>query len=140
MVRRNFKRLDVNDFNLIYKTYVRPHLECCIQAWPPYMAKDIEVLERVQKAATNWVPQLRKYSYADILKVLGLTSLEERRKRGDMIEVYKILTGKEHTDSGQFFTLADNHYCLRGHDMKLTKERSKLDIRKHSFNQRIINS
>jgi len=33
-----------------------------------------------------------------------------------MIEVYKILTGKEHIDSGQFFTLADNNYCLRGHD------------------------
>lgn len=35
MVRRNFKRLDVSDFNLIYKTYIRPHLEFCIQAWSP---------------------------------------------------------------------------------------------------------
>lgn len=54
--------------------------------------------------------------------------------------MYKILTGKEHIDSGQFFKLAENHYCLRGHEMKLTKERSRLDIRKHSFSQRIINS
>jgi len=105
---------------------VRPRLKYCIQAWSPYLSIDIEVLERVQKAATDLVPQLRKYNYADRLKVLGLTSLKERRERGDMIEVYKILTGKEHIDSGQFFTLADNHYCLRGHDMKLTKERSRL--------------
>jgi len=35
MVRRNFKRLDVDDFKLIYKTYIRPHLEYCIQAWSP---------------------------------------------------------------------------------------------------------
>jgi len=33
MVRRNFKRLDADDFLLIYKTYVRPHMEYCIQAW-----------------------------------------------------------------------------------------------------------
>ena len=72
MVRRNFKRLDVNDFNLIYKTYIRPHPEYCIQAWSPYLVKDIEVLERVQKAAINLVPQLQKYSYADRLKILGL--------------------------------------------------------------------
>jgi len=136
---RNFKRLGVNDFNLIYKTYTRPHLVYCIQTWSPYLAKDLEVLERVQKVATDLVPQLRKYSYVDRLKVFGLTPLTERREV-DMIEVYKILYGKEHTDSGQFFTLADNHYCLRAHEMKLTKERSRLDIRKHSFSQRIIHS
>jgi len=140
MVRRNFKRLDVNDFNLIYKAYIRPHLEYCIQAWSPYLAKDIDVLERVQKAAIDLVPQLRKYSYADRLKILGLTSLKDRRERGDMIEVFKILNGKEHIDSGQFFKLSDNSYCLRGHNKKLIKERSRLDIRKYSFSQRIMNS
>ena len=99
---------------------------------------EFEVLERVQKAATDLIPRLRKYSYADRLKVLGLTSLKDRR---DMIEVYKILNGKEeHIESGQFFESAENHYCLRGQELKLTKERSRLDIRKHSFSQRIINS
>ena len=123
--------------------YIRPHLQYCVQAWSPYLAKDIEVLERLQKVVTDLVSRLRKYSYADRLKVLGLPSLKERRERGDMIEVYKVfivLNGKEHIDSGQFFTLAENHYCLRGHEMKLTKEWSRLDIRKHSFSQRIINS
>jgi len=45
-----------------------------------------------------------------------------------MIEMYKILNGKEHIDSGQFFELAENHYCLRGHEMKLTKDQ---DSAKH---------
>ena len=57
-----------------------------------------------------------------------------------MIEVYTILNGKEQIDSGQFFRLAENHYCIRGHEKKLTKQRSRLDIRKHSFSQRTINS
>jgi len=41
MVRRNFKRLDGEDFLIIYKTYIRPHLEYAIQAWSPYLQKDI---------------------------------------------------------------------------------------------------
>ena len=53
MMRRTFRNLDVSDFRLIYKTYIRPHLEFCIQAWSPHFVKDIQVLENVQKAATN---------------------------------------------------------------------------------------
>ena len=129
MVRRNFKYLDIEDFNFIYKTYICPHLEYCIQAWSPQLIKDIKVLENVQKAATRLVPQLRKYSYPERLKKLGFTSFEDRRVRGDMIEVYKLMSGKEHIDSGQFFTLADNRYGLRGHELKIAKERARLDTR-----------
>jgi len=32
MVRRNFRHLNVDDFKLICKTYICPHLEYCIQA------------------------------------------------------------------------------------------------------------
>ena len=32
MVRRNFQRLDKEDFRLIYTVYIRPHLEYCVQA------------------------------------------------------------------------------------------------------------
>jgi len=46
-----------------------------------------------------------------------------------MIEVYKLMTGKEQIIPGQFFTPAGAHYKLRGHDKKLTKARPRLDIR-----------
>jgi len=35
--RRNFKRLDSEDFLIIYKTYIRPHLEYAIQSWSLYL-------------------------------------------------------------------------------------------------------
>ena len=35
MIHRQFKRLKKQDFLLIYMTYVRPHLEYCIQAYSP---------------------------------------------------------------------------------------------------------
>ena len=52
-----------------------------------------------------------------------------------MIEVYKLLTGKEQVDHKQFLTLADMH-DLRGHEKKLTKGRSRLDSRKFFFSQK----
>jgi hypothetical protein len=60
MVRRNFRNLDKEDFLLIYKTYIRPHLEYCFQAWAPHLAKDTGTLERVQMAATNIGAQLEE--------------------------------------------------------------------------------
>jgi len=40
MVHRNFRRLDQDDFLLLYKTYIRPHMEYCILycTWSPYLA------------------------------------------------------------------------------------------------------
>jgi len=57
-----------------------------------------------------------------------------------MIEVYKLFTWKEHIDYKQFFRLAENHYGVRGHEKKLSKDRSKLDTRKFFFSQRVVNS
>ena len=41
MVKRNFPRIDKDDFAILYKTYIRPHMEYCIQAWSPHLVKDI---------------------------------------------------------------------------------------------------
>ena len=76
----------------LYTTIVRPHLEYCIQAWRPYHKKDIDILERVQRATTI-IPKFRNISYDMGLKECGLTTLETRRLRGDQIEVLKILNG-----------------------------------------------
>ena len=37
MVRRQFKALDKESFLIIYKGFVRPHLEYAIQVWSPYL-------------------------------------------------------------------------------------------------------
>jgi len=52
MVRRNFRRLDKEDFLLIYKTYIRPHMEYCVQAWSPYLKKD-RVLRKGSKISNK---------------------------------------------------------------------------------------
>ena len=81
----------------LYKAIVRPHLEYCIQAWRPYLRKDIDMLEKIQSIATKLIPGLRYLSYEDILKECGLTKLETRRLRGQ-IEVFKIFNCHENID------------------------------------------
>ena len=87
----------------LYKTIVRPHLEYCIQACRPYRKKDIDILERVHRRATQMIQKLRNISYEMRLKECGLTTLETRRLRGDQIEVFKILNGYENIDRNIFF-------------------------------------
>ena len=77
----------------LYKTLVRPHLEYCAQFWSPHYRRDVEIIERVQRRFTRMLPGLGGMPYEDRLRELGLFSLERRRMRGDLIEVYKMLRG-----------------------------------------------
>src|SRR6218665_1715647 len=60
-------------------------------------------------------------SYEERLIRCGLTTLEKRGSRGDLIEAYKIITGKE-SIQWRFFELAPSK-VTRGHRYKLFKKR-----------------
>ena len=57
MIRRNITYKENSLIVPLYKAIVRPHLEYCIQAWSPYLRKDIE---NVQRRATKLIPGLRE--------------------------------------------------------------------------------
>ena len=80
-------------FSCIKLSYVQPHLEYCVQIWSPYLAQDINLLERVQIHATKLVRGFANLSYESRLKSLGLYSLYYRRQWMDLIETFKILKG-----------------------------------------------
>ena len=91
-VNRSFSCKNKEVMLQIYKVFVRPHLEYAVTAWSPWQKKDIEILEKIQHRATKRMSNVRG-TYPERLQELGLTTLEERRTRGDAIEVYKYLKG-----------------------------------------------
>jgi len=64
--------------------------------------------------------------------------MERRRLRGDLIETFKILTGREHVNYSKFFELADVTSELRGRSLKLFKPRCHTTVRQNFFSLRII--
>jgi ribonuclease P/MRP protein subunit RPP40 len=136
MIKRTFVSRDKDILLQLYKSLVRPKLEYCIQVWRPWLLKDINLLEKVQRRATRMISGLEKMKYEDRLSALGLTTLQTRRLRGDLIEAFKICRNFEDVDYQQFFRLSNTG--LRGHSLKMYKERARLDIRKFSFSNRIV--
>ena len=59
--------------------------------------------------------------------------------RGDLIETFKILTGKKELTLRKFFELADATSWLRGHSLKLYKPRCHTTLRQNFFSIRVIN-
>ena len=86
----------------------------------------------MQKRATKMIKGLECLPYEGRLHQLGLFSLEKRRLRGDVIEVYKIRQGMENVDRETFFSLSQNTRTP-GHPMKLIGGRSRTYKRKYFF-------
>ena len=74
--------------------------------------------------------------YDERLAKLKLWSLEDRRVRADLIEVFKITRGYSSVTLETFFKI-DSASITRGHKWKLKKKRINTDLRHHFFSDRI---
>ena len=122
----------------LYKTLVRPHLEFCVSAWSPHYQKDKELIERVQHRFSRMVTAVKADTYTTRLNKLNLWSLEERRNRADLIEVYRMKQGYSKLCFEDFFDI-DTSKRTRGHSCKLIKSRCNKDLRRFFFSQRVVN-
>jgi len=128
-------------FPRIFKTYVRPILETAAPAWCPLAKGEIERLEKVQRRATKLIPTISSKPYEERYTLCNLPTLEERRARGDMIQTFKILNGFTNIQPSKLFKFTKDRHELNTRNSAtnaLVPERSRLDIRKSFFANRIV--
>ena len=98
----------------------------------------MEELEKFQRRATKIVPAFEDLSYRERLEKLGLTTLEERRARGDLIETFKIINGHENVDKRKFFENRVYGGNIRGHCQTLQKHHVNKEKRRNFFIQHVV--
>ena len=90
--------------------------EKCV-IWGPFFKEDITAIEKVQRRATKVVPELKDHPYETRQRALKLPSLLHRRRRGDMIYTYTIITDKMNFHKEDFFQIS--HLWTLGHQFKI---------------------
>ena len=137
---RSFQCRDKEVLTQLYKVFVRPHLEYAIQAWCPYTVKEIEVLEKVQKRMVRQITSIRG-TYEEKLAMIGLTTLQERRVRGDCIETFKMLNGFTRVNHEIWFSIMSRtegaQTRLSSDPLALNSQLARLDLRKYYFSVRV---
>ena len=76
---------------------------------------------------------MRVKTYDEWLKLLGLWTLEKRRNRQDIIEVFKMYRGYSSIALQELFEIYTNNKGTSGHSCKLKKVRCTRDIARYFF-------
>ena len=138
-ILRNFTYRSKKVLVPLFKSLVRPILEYVNSVWDSSLRSQINLIEAVQRKYTKHILEVRKLSYEERLKILDLPSLEYRRFRGDLIQVYKIVHKHYDRTSVNSLFRFNNSSRLRGHSFKLTKFITKKRQYQHFFTNRIVN-
>ena len=140
-LKKAFKCWNISTFKLLYTCFVRPHLEYAVSAWSPYLKGDIKILEKIQRRATKLIPSIKNFEYNKRLELLNLTTLEERRKRGDLINYFKITNGLNKVEWFNPNRLSVDRKLttqLRGKEHSVIRQFTHIPARDHFLSNRIV--
>ena len=137
LIFRSFISRDKKTLLKAYVTYVRPLLEYNTVVWSPYLLGDIKKVERVQRNFTRrLLPDIEGYSAR--LIHLGLETLEARRIRFDLLEVFKITKGLSVIKFDEFFEQKRDDRT-RGHPFQLRlRYVPRLEACRNFFANRVV--
>ena len=143
-ILRSFHYRDKKTFVQLYTTYVRPHLEFSTPAWNPWLQKNIDVLENVQKRALKMISGLSSRDYDEQLSELKMLSLKNRRQMFDMVQTFKIIHSFDNVDRSTWFEFVEEREGrttrLSEDPLNLKTKRINTEIRRNFFSNRVINS
>ena len=131
-IKRSFPRINRDEFEQLYATYVRPLVEYASSVVHIGLQKDILCSERVQRTATRLVRGIRTYPYSCCF--LTFCPLDICHLRGDLILTFRLFAENQ---ASNFFTLPGES-SLRGHDKKILKPHCRTSTRLRFFSVRVI--
>ncbi len=112
-----------------------------MQAWNPWTQQDTDIWEKVHRRAVAIVSGLQGVTYEERLEELEMTTLEERRHRADMLQVFMILTEKDNVDKSTWFKMASEgtvRMTQATGTLNLVKPRTRLEVRSNFFSIRVV--
>ena len=124
-ILKSFRSKNIWTLLSLYKCYIRPRLEYNTEIWSPYLKKNINKIEQIQKRYTKQIFQrcnILSKSYSDRLYKLNIMSLENRRIKFDLILLFKIMNNLSDLKFEDYFYYESHSYSLRNN---ITKVRSK---------------
>lgn len=138
IIKRSFSFIDKKIFRKLYKALVRPIIEYGNVIWGPWYTGDQEKIEKIQRRATKLVKDIKHLPYQDRMKQLNIPSLSFRRKRGDLIVIFKMVHGLMKTDG--IIKPGTRRQNTRGHCYKLLKQQAVRRERRCHITVRAVNA
>ena len=119
-----------------------------MQAWSPWREGDKKEIEKVQERMIRMLSDARGKTYEEKLRDVGLTTMTERRTRGDAIETFKTLKGFNRVDKNEWFQIEQDESRPTRRNTEITEkgevrrenvlmeEAARLEVRRNFFNVR----
>ena len=118
----------------LYKSLVRPKLEYCSPLWSPTKIGDIQKLEGIQRFFTRRIEECKGLNYWERLEKLKLMSLQRRRERYMVIQMWKVYRGLVPNSTGTTFADHPRHGPIANLPRLITyAQKSQQTLRENSF-------
>ena len=107
----NWTYVCTSQSNIMYlnKSFVRPHIEYCCQAWRTHLWKDIDNIDKVQRNAARITPEILSHSHQERLYKCCSPS-HKMRFRSISILVYEIMKGFVKVETNKFFLFLEDSW------------------------------
>jgi len=140
MIKRNLWNCSKKVKETAYTAIVRPKLEYACAAWDPYLQRDINSLERVQRKAARFCTNGHHptASVTDMIQELGWQTLEQRRKFFRLTLLYKMSHDLVDIDVDSYPSRHNESRTRGSHNFKYTQYRATKNAYFDSYFPRTI--
>ena len=78
----------------LFNYLIRSRLEYGCELWNPYLIRDINSIEQIQRSFTYKIRNIKHLNYWERLSILNITSLQRRREKIIILHIWKILNNQ----------------------------------------------